>query len=94
MEDMCQESVLVSKQPQLEAISLDDFVLVSMIGKGSFGRVFLAQLSSTGVQYAMKAIRKDRILENKTLECTKLEMNILMQVNHPFLCGLDYVFQS
>ena len=61
---------------------------------GTFGRVFLATLSSTGEEFAMKAMRKDKILQYKTLECTKLEMDVLTQVDHPFICELRYVFQS
>ena len=86
------ESVCLSKNPSLPNVGLDDFNLESQIGVGAFGRVFLATLPRTGQRFAMKAIRKDKILQYKTLECTKLEMNVLMQVNHPFLCGLDYVF--
>ena len=39
-------------------------------------------------------VRKDKLLKTKTIENTRLEMNVLMQINHPFLCSLNYVFQS
>jgi len=35
-----------------------------MIGKGTFGKVFLVEHSLNGKLYAMKCIRKDIILEN------------------------------
>jgi hypothetical protein len=34
-----------------------------MLGKGAFGKVFLVQHARTGKFYAMKAIRKDVVLE-------------------------------
>jgi serine/threonine protein kinase len=34
-----------------------------MLGKGAFGKVFLVQNSKTDLYYAMKAIRKDVVLE-------------------------------
>ena len=89
---MRSESILVSKNPSVEATDLNDFILESQIGSGSFGRVFLASLARTGEKFAMKAIRKDKLLKTKTIENTRLEMNVLMQINHPFLCSLNYVF--
>jgi serine/threonine protein kinase len=42
---------------------LQDFIIKSVIGKGSFGKVFLVQKKDTKKVYAMKSLRKDVILE-------------------------------
>jgi hypothetical protein len=42
----------------------------------------------------MKSLRKDVIIEYDQVESTKLEKNILMQADHPFLVGMNYVFQT
>jgi len=42
----------------------------------------------------MKALRKDVILEYDQVESTKLEKEILMRCDHPFLVGMEYVFQT
>lgn len=42
---------------------LQDFVIKSVIGKGSFGKVFLVQKADTGGVFAMKSLRKDVILD-------------------------------
>ena len=42
----------------------------------------------------MKSLRKDVILDSDQVESTKLEKNILMQADHPFLVGMSYVFQT
>ena len=63
-----------------------------MIGKGTFGKVFLVQKKSDGKYYAMKSLRKDTILERQMLDSTFLERTILLQANHPFLVGMEYVF--
>jgi serine/threonine protein kinase len=42
----------------------------------------------------MKVIRKDIVLQKETLESLALEKLILAQVNHPFIIGLNYVFQK
>jgi len=42
----------------------------------------------------MKSLRKDVILDYDQVESTKLEKEILMQADHPFLVGMHYVFQT
>lgn len=63
-----------------------------MIGRGTFGKVFLVQHKSTGRVYAMKTMRKDQLLIGNILKSTLLEKEILQSVDHPFLASLDYVF--
>jgi len=36
-----------------------------MIGKGTFGKVFLVEQRGTGKLYALKSVRKDMIIENE-----------------------------
>lgn len=42
----------------------------------------------------MKSLRKDVILEYDQVESTKLEKDILLQADHPFLVGMSYVFMT
>lgn len=44
---------------------LADFKIMKMIGKGTFGKVYLVAHNATGHEYAMKCIRKDIIIENE-----------------------------
>lgn len=73
-------------------ITLDDFEIKYVLGKGTFGKVFLTQLKKNGKLYAIKSIRKDVLLETDQIESTKLEWDILLECQSPFLCGMDYVF--
>ena len=83
-----------AKPGEDQNVSLSDFVIKSVIGRGSFGKVFLVQKRGTNNAYAMKSLRKDVIIEYDQVESTKLEKNILMQADHPFLVGMNYVFQT
>jgi serum/glucocorticoid-regulated kinase 2 len=65
-----------------------------VIGRGSFGKVFLIQKIDDGKVYAMKSLRKDVILDYDQVESTKLEKDILLQAEHPFLVGMKYVFMT
>jgi len=72
---------------------LEDFKLLKMIGKGTFGKVFLVENETEpGKLYAMKCIRKDIILENEQMENIQLEKDILYKIDHPFLVNMEYVF--
>lgn len=75
-------------------VSLQDFIIKSVIGRGSFGKVFLVQKRDTNMVFAMKSLRKDVIIEYDQVESTRLEKDILLQADHPFLVGMSYVFQT
>lgn len=77
-------------------VRLEDFQKKALLGKGTFGKVFLAELrgDTSGKQWAIKAIRKDVLLDFKQVQNTKLEKDILFSCDHPFLVGMEYLFQT
>jgi len=42
----------------------------------------------------MKSIRKDVVIDHQQLDNLKLEKQILLSVNHPFLVSMEFVFQK
>jgi len=82
------------EEANVKPIGPDDFELLYLIGKGSFGKVFQVRKKDTGRIYAMKVLNKQHILENKEMEHTKAEKNILQKLIHPFLVNLNYSFQT
>lgn len=75
-------------------IGVDDFDLLTTIGKGSFGKVIQVRKKDTGKIYAMKVLDKQHILEANEVEHTRSEKNILQMIHHPFLVNLYYAFQT
>jgi serine/threonine protein kinase len=73
-------------------VQYNDFKLLMLLGRGTFGKVFLAELTKQGKLYAIKAIRKDVLIEYNQIQNTKLEKEILLTCDHPFLVGMDYLF--
>uniref|UniRef100_A0A8C5FJN5 Protein kinase C n=1 Tax=Gadus morhua TaxID=8049 RepID=A0A8C5FJN5_GADMO len=90
-----QEPLYAVPRKDHQRFTLDNFVLHKMLGKGSFGKVFLAQLKSTGQYYAMKALKKDVVLMDDDVECTLVERRVLsLAWEHPFLTHLYCTFQT
>uniref|UniRef100_A0A3Q1B0E7 Serum/glucocorticoid regulated kinase family member 3 n=1 Tax=Amphiprion ocellaris TaxID=80972 RepID=A0A3Q1B0E7_AMPOC len=72
-----------------------DFDFLKVIGKGSFGKVFLAKRNHDGKYYAVKVLQKKVILNRKEQKHIMAERNVLLKnVKHPFLVGLHYSFQT
>uniref|UniRef100_A0A453I5H8 non-specific serine/threonine protein kinase n=1 Tax=Aegilops tauschii subsp. strangulata TaxID=200361 RepID=A0A453I5H8_AEGTS len=77
-----------------EAVGLDDFELLKLVGQGAFGKVYQVRRKCTSDIYAMKVMRKDKILEKNHAEYMKAERDILTKVDHPFVVQLRYSFQQ
>jgi len=77
-----------------EKVRLDDFELLKVLGRGSFGKVMQVRKKSDGKIYAMKILKKQAIIARNQVEHTKAERKILQALQHPFLMTLRYAFQS
>ncbi|XP_062235260.1 ribosomal protein S6 kinase alpha-3 isoform X2 [Platichthys flesus] len=72
------------------------FELRKVLGQGSFGKVFLVRKISgpdAGQLYAMKVLKKATLKVRDRVR-TKMERDILVEVNHPFIVKLHYAFQT
>ncbi|XP_052007581.1 ribosomal protein S6 kinase alpha-2 [Xyrauchen texanus] len=72
------------------------FQLLKVLGQGSYGKVFLVRKikgSDTGQLYAMKVLKKATLKVRDRVR-SKMERDILAEVNHPFIVKLHYAFQT
>ncbi|KAJ3364079.1 camp-dependent protein kinase catalytic subunit [Allomyces arbusculus] len=74
--------------------TLADLEIKQTLGTGSFGRVHLVRLRSSGKYCAMKVLKKAEVVKHKQVEHTLNEKGILEQLDHPFLVGLHSTFQD
>ncbi|CAM9347467.1 unnamed protein product [Chrysoparadoxa australica] len=74
--------------------SVDNFSMLRVLGKGSYGKVVLVRKKDSGVLYAMKVLKKDDVVNKRQVERTKIERRVLGNIEHPFLMKLHYAFQT
>ncbi|XP_059367408.1 protein kinase C theta type [Carassius carassius] len=89
------EPLYATPRKEHHKLNLENFALHKMLGKGSFGKVFLAELKGTGQFFAVKALKKDVVLMDDDVECTMVERRVLsLAWEHPFLTHLYCTFQT
>jgi protein-serine/threonine kinase len=75
----------------------EDFEILKLIGKGTFGQVFQVRKKDTKRIYAMKVLSKKVIVQKKEIQHTIGERNILVRTattESPFIVGLKFSFQT
>ncbi|XP_054628364.1 serine/threonine-protein kinase N2-like isoform X12 [Dunckerocampus dactyliophorus] len=76
---------------------VEDLRYVSVLGRGHFGKVLLAEFKKTGGLYAVKALKKNDILTRDEVDSLMSEKRIFEMINasrHPFLVHLHSCFQT
>ena len=86
--DLRRGGTLIGHAANTDDVTLGDFDLEAVLGEGTFGRVYLANLPATNKRYAIKAIRKDKLIDYDQVASTLLEQRILLEADHHFLCGM------
>jgi len=83
-----------SSRRRSHRVSLKQFDVLRMIGKGSFGKVLLVRKKHSSQLFAVKILSKPAIVKKQQVEHTRTERRVLASVSHPFVVCLHYAFQT
>ncbi|OQS05950.1 RAC family serine/threonine-protein kinase, partial [Thraustotheca clavata] len=94
MQTIYSEDVIAAmRSTRALSISLQDFTVYNVIGKGGFGTVVSAVKKSDGQIYALKILEKGKMTKYD-IESSFTEMRVAQNIHHPFIAGLRIAFQS
>lgn len=84
---------ILDKGAQREKTTINNFQLLSVLGRGNFGKVFLAKRINDGLFCALKVIPKSLKPADEEAVHVELEIfNLATRFNHPFLVHLIEYF--
>ena len=92
-----QEEELLDARYNSQHMKVDDFQMLSTLGKGFFGKVLLAQHKPSGRHVAVKALKKKDIIARYELDSLLAEKQALLlgnQAQHPFMVRLFAAWQT
>lgn len=93
--DKLWEGRSLSRPTRRRNFNIDSFIFHKVLGKGSFGKVLLAELKGKNEYFAIKALKKDVVLIDDDVECTMVEKRVLaLAWENPFLTHLYCTFQT
>ncbi|KAL6643792.1 hypothetical protein ACP70R_018558 [Stipagrostis hirtigluma subsp. patula] len=75
-------------------MGVDDFELLTIIGRGAFGEVRLCREKATSNVYAMKKLKKSEMLRRGQVEHVRAERNLLAEVDSAYIVKLYCSFQD
>lgn len=62
-EDLRRKTGTVYSKVKGEEVTLEDFNLIKVLGRGAFGKVTLVEKKNTKEYYAIKSLRKEEIID-------------------------------
>ena len=88
-----QEEAILSRQNRVK-VTINDFQLLEIIGKGAFGEVRVCRHIRSNEIYAIKMLKKHEMYEKHKILQVMIEKEILCQANSKWIVDLKYSFQA
>ena len=87
--------ILFNKIKEIKSVSLEDFQILKILGRGAFGKVYLVQYKpGNNLFYAMKSIKKEYLNDINEIDKNIIEKQILYNIDYKFLIGVNLCFTT
>jgi serum/glucocorticoid-regulated kinase 2 len=77
-----------------DTVNENSFEILKLLGRGSYGKVFLVEKKDDKQLFALKVINKIDVINKNSFENLKNEKLIMQRVKHPLVVNLEYCFAS
>jgi len=92
------DSTTTEKKEKKKKVSMSDFTILQLIGRGSYGEVSLVRKKTKGKAkgevFAMKIMKKRKGLKERHIARILAERNLMAYANNPWIVELHYSFQD
>ncbi|OHS96565.1 RAC family serine/threonine-protein kinase like protein [Tritrichomonas foetus] len=92
--DAIPDSEKQTQDTDAKKVNVNDFEIIKVIGRGTYGKVSLVRFMGDGKLYAMKSMSKRKLSEENNIENVLVEKEILMKSKNPFLVHAYFCFQT
>ena len=75
-------------------VNRNRFQFQYVIGKGGFGKVWKVIDKKHKITYALKEMKKVKVIDRHSVKSIKYERELLSKINHPFIVNMYYSFQD
>lgn len=75
-------------------VQFKDFDILSVIGEGSFGKVFKGRKRDNRSIFALKVMKKQQLINNNQVKYAVSEAEIMKKLSHPYILDLVFSFQT
>lgn len=89
--DKNKTTIIFNKLQGITTVELDELNIIKILGRGTWGNIYLVQFNQMKEQYSMKTISKESVINQYDIE-NKLKN--LEKLNHPFLINIKLIFTT
>ncbi|CAD8048119.1 unnamed protein product [Paramecium primaurelia] len=92
-----QENIEIKKKQEkrlFKNLKFQDFFILEILQKGSFGTIYKAKYFKDDKMYVLKQQNKEQLRKFSQLEYAINEVKLLRKINHPFIISIKGLFQT
>ena len=84
----------IAERGSVPRTSLDFYHITKLLGEGSYGKVYLGRSVLTSKPVAIKCYEKSRISSEASFKRISQEIEIIQELNHPYIVKLYEIFEN